>query len=155
MLVASLCFFFWIIVSIMQPNIISNNSIVILVTVPSIVSMSPIFNLENRVPEARFPECRVTWWWLSKTAENKVMQQWVGRHWQQPNFSLMGDGNYLKIKLKDEAPVSNAFNIATITNSNVYWCRRVLHWNTHPICYVVVNVWYSLLQYIENGFGKL
>jgi len=45
----------------------------------------------------------------------------------------------------NEAPVSKAFNVTTITNSNVYWCRRVLHWSAQSICYVVFNVRYSLL----------
>jgi hypothetical protein len=55
----------------------------------------------------------------------------------------------------NEAPVSNAFNITTITNSNVYWCRRVLYWKAESICYVVLDIRYSLLQYIENDLEKL
>jgi hypothetical protein len=80
----------------MQPKIISNNCIVILVTVPSIVGMSPIFNLENRMPEACFPKYRITWWWLSKTAENKSDVVMSRKTLVLPNFSLVGDRNYLR-----------------------------------------------------------
>lgn len=61
------------------------------------------------------------------------------------------DNNGSQGAWKSLAPVSNSFNIATITYGYIDWSRSILNRSAQSICDVVPHVWYSLLLCMSNN----